>query len=116
MDLDLISAIELTASAAIVVATLASAFGRDAAARIRIAAWLGAWFVLVVILGATRALHYEHGIGTPGPRARGRPSHCRSLLRGFALGPGFMVPLLFAVHIGIFLRLAMPTPPAETKQ
>ena len=66
MNFDLISAIELTASAALLIATLSSAFGRDTAARIRIAAWLAAWFVLVVVLAATRALHYEHGLGTPG--------------------------------------------------
>jgi hypothetical protein len=27
---------------------------------------LSAWFVLVVILGTTRALYYEHGLGPPG--------------------------------------------------
>ena len=59
MDHDLIGAFELTASAAIVIAALASAFGHDAASRIRAAAWLSAWFVLVVILAATRALYYE---------------------------------------------------------
>ena len=66
MNFDLISAIELTACAAIVVSALSSAFGKDAAGRIRIAAWLSAWFVLVVILAATRELYYEHGVGTPG--------------------------------------------------
>jgi hypothetical protein len=65
MNFDLISAIELTASAAIMVAALSITFGNDAARRIRLAAWLGVWFVLVVILAATRALHYEHGLGTP---------------------------------------------------
>src|SRR5215510_1980263 len=66
MNHDLIGAVELTASAAIVIAALASAFGHDAARRIRVAAWLSVWFVLVVILAATRALYYEHGLGTPG--------------------------------------------------
>ena len=28
-------------------------------------AWLSAWFVVVVILAANRALYYEHGLGTP---------------------------------------------------
>jgi hypothetical protein len=65
MNTDLIGAVELTASAAIMIAALSSAFGNGAARRIRIAAWLSAWFVLVVILAATRALHYEHG-GTVG--------------------------------------------------
>src|SRR2546425_8393423 len=66
MNTDLIGSIELTASAAILVAALAIGFGSNAVARIRIAVSLGGWFVLVVILGATRALYYEHGLGTPG--------------------------------------------------
>jgi hypothetical protein len=66
MNHDLIGGVELTASAAIVIAALASAFGHDTATRIRAAAWFSAWFVLVVILAATRALYYEHGLGTPG--------------------------------------------------
>src|SRR5260370_23378815 len=33
---------------------------------IRIAIWLSAWFVLVVILAAARVLYYQHGLGTPG--------------------------------------------------
>jgi hypothetical protein len=66
MNTDLVGSIELTASAAIVVAALAIGFGSNPAIRIRIAAWLSAWFVLVVILGATRALYYEHGLGMPG--------------------------------------------------
>ena len=66
MNTDLIGSIELTASAAIVIAALAIGFGSNPATRIRIAAWLGGWFVLVVILGATRALYYEHGLGSPG--------------------------------------------------
>ena len=70
MNFDLINAIELTACAAIVVSALSSAFGKDAAGRIRIAAWPSAWFVLVVILSATRALYYEHGLGTPALASR----------------------------------------------
>jgi|SRR5438105_1437500 len=66
MNVDVLNSIELTASAAIVIAALSIAFGSTAATRIRSAAWLSAWFVLVVILAATRALYYEHGLGTPG--------------------------------------------------
>src|SRR5204863_9066419 len=65
MNIDLLSSIELTASAAIVIAALSITFGSNAATRIRLAAWLSAWFVVVVILAATRALSYEHGLGTP---------------------------------------------------
>src|SRR6266446_6324756 len=66
MNIDLIGSIELTASAAIVIAALSIGFGSNAVTRIRVAVGLSAWFVLVVILAATRALYYEHGLGTPG--------------------------------------------------
>ena len=66
MSIDLIGCIELTASAAIVIAALSSGLGLNTAMRVRIAAWLSAWFVVVVILAATRALYYEHGLGAPG--------------------------------------------------
>jgi hypothetical protein len=66
MNLDLIGSVELTASAAIMVAALSIGFGSTAVVRIRIAAWLAAWFVVVVILAATRALYYEGGLGAPG--------------------------------------------------
>ena len=66
MNTDLIGSIELTASAAIVIAALSVGFGSNAVGRIRAAAWLSGWFVLMVILAATRALHYKHGLGTPG--------------------------------------------------
>jgi len=66
MNTDLIGSVELTASAAIVIAALSIGFGSNAPARIRIAAWLSAWFVIVAILAATRALYYERGLGAPG--------------------------------------------------
>jgi hypothetical protein len=66
MNIDLIGSIELTASAAIMIAALSIGFGSTAVVRIRIAAWLAAWFVVVVILAATRALYYQHGLGAPG--------------------------------------------------
>jgi hypothetical protein len=104
MNFDLISAIELTACAAIVVSALSSAFGKDAAGRIRIAAWLGAWFVLVVILAATRALYYEHGLGTPGlGLAVVLPIVivCLAVARNESLRDAFYrvpLPLLISVH------------------
>jgi hypothetical protein len=66
MNTDLIGSIELTASAAVVIAALSVGFGATAPARIRIVAWLTAWFVVVVVLAATRALYYEGGAGAPG--------------------------------------------------
>src|SRR6266571_7602929 len=66
MYLDLIGSVELTASAAIVIAALSIGFGSNGTTRFRAAVGLSAWFVLVVILAATRALYYEHGLGTPG--------------------------------------------------
>jgi hypothetical protein len=66
VNVDLVGSVELTAAAAVMVAALSIAFGSDALARIRVAAWLTAWFVVVVILAATRTLYYEHGLGAPG--------------------------------------------------
>jgi hypothetical protein len=63
---DVIGGVELTMSAAIMVATLSIVMGRDMARRLTLAAVLSGWFVIVVILAATRVLHYEHGIGSPG--------------------------------------------------
>jgi len=65
MNTDLIGSVELTASAATVIAALSIGFGSNAPARIRIAAWLTAWFVIVAILAATRALYYERALGAP---------------------------------------------------
>jgi hypothetical protein len=64
MLLDILSAIEITASAALVVAMLAFAFATTTRGRIEVAAVLAAWFVLVVFLGATLALNPERG-GVP---------------------------------------------------
>jgi hypothetical protein len=66
MNIDLIGSVELTASAAIMIAALSIGFGSSAATRIRIAVWLTVWFVVVVILAATRAIYYEGGLGPPG--------------------------------------------------
>src|SRR5206468_5989962 len=66
MNIDLIGSIELTASAAIVIAALSIGFGSNGTTRFRAAVGLSAWFVLVVILAVTRALYYEHGLGAPG--------------------------------------------------
>jgi hypothetical protein len=66
MNIDLIGSVTLTASAAIMIAALSVGFGSTAMVRTRIAAWLTAWFVFVVILAATRALYYEGGLGAPG--------------------------------------------------
>jgi hypothetical protein len=63
---DLLSAVALTFSAAILVATVAIGFGDSATLRLRIAASLAAWFVVVVILAATRALYYTNPLGTNG--------------------------------------------------
>jgi hypothetical protein len=63
---DLIGAIELTLSAAIVIAALSMVMGRNTSQRLKYSSVLLAWFVIVVILAATGALQNEHGIGTPG--------------------------------------------------
>ncbi len=66
MNTDLIGSVELTASAAIVIAALSIGFGSNPLTRFRLAVALGIWFVVVVILAATRALYNEHRLGTPG--------------------------------------------------
>jgi len=66
MNIDLIGSVELTASAAIVIAALSIGFGSSATTRLRAAVGLSAWFALVVILAATRVLYYERGLGAPG--------------------------------------------------
>ena len=66
MYVDLIGSVELTASAAIVIAALSIGFGSSATTRLRAAVGLSAWFALVVILAATRVLYYERGLGAPG--------------------------------------------------
>jgi len=63
---DLLSAIELTASAAVVVATLAWLFGATPRERILIGAGLTAWFAGVLWLGATGALQDGEGAGVLG--------------------------------------------------
>ncbi|MDB5290450.1 MAG: hypothetical protein JWL69_1691 [Phycisphaerales bacterium] len=63
---DVIGAVELTMSAAIMVAALSVVMGRNVAERIKVAAVLSGWFVIVVILATTGALHPQRGIGAPG--------------------------------------------------
>jgi hypothetical protein len=64
--IDVMGAVELTVSAAIMVAVLSTLVGRDPVARVKYAAVLFGWFVIVVVLAASGALQYPHGIGTPG--------------------------------------------------
>jgi hypothetical protein len=66
VNTDLIGSIELTASAAIIITALSIGFGYNTATRLRVAVGLSLWFGVVVILAATRALYYEHGLGAPG--------------------------------------------------
>lgn len=63
MNFDLIASIEMTASAAVAIAVLAIGFGENVSTRVRIATGLAAWFMLVTVMAATKALHYEHGLG-----------------------------------------------------
>src|SRR5436305_1642967 len=108
MNTDLIGSIELTASAAIVIAALSIGFGSNAAAQVRIALSLSSWFVVVVILAATRALYYEHGLGSPGlGMAVALPivilcvvvARIRSLREGFHRGPLWLLVGVHAVRL-----------------
>ena len=64
--LDVIGCVELTMSAAIMVAALSVVFGHNVAERVKIAAVLAGWFVIVVTLAATGAVNPQRGIGAPG--------------------------------------------------
>ena len=66
MIIDLLSAVILTASAAIVVAVLSICLGANPATRIRVAASLGFWFAVVVALAATRVFENTVGFGVRG--------------------------------------------------
>lgn len=88
MTLDLIASIELTASAAIVIAALSIGFGKTVSARVKIASGLMAWFALVTILAVTEALHYQHGVGVIG------------------LGVAVMLPILI-ISIGVLRSPAL---------
>ena len=63
---DLLAAVALTLSSAIMVAALAVGFGDSFARRVRIATGLAAWFALVVILATTGILYYRSTVGPPG--------------------------------------------------
>ncbi|HEX4054185.1 MAG TPA: hypothetical protein VHX86_07965 [Tepidisphaeraceae bacterium] len=63
---DVIGGVELTMSAAIVVATLSVVMGQEASRRVKLAGVLSGWFVFVVILAATGALGDVHGTGSLG--------------------------------------------------
>jgi hypothetical protein len=63
---DLVGAIELTVSAAILIGSLAGGLGHTARTRIgAVAAW-AAWFGLIVLLAAAGTFDAEHGIGIGG--------------------------------------------------
>ncbi|HXQ81281.1 MAG TPA: hypothetical protein VN775_08220 [Opitutaceae bacterium] len=63
---DIVGAIELTASAAIVVAVLASGLGRTGRSRAAAAAAFAAWFGLIVYLAAAGSFDSRLGIGIRG--------------------------------------------------
>jgi hypothetical protein len=61
-----LSTIALTVAASIVVAFLSHALARTAPGRLAVAGVLGAWFALVLAIGATGALDPTLGVGVPG--------------------------------------------------
>lgn len=63
---DVFGGVELTASAAIMVAVVTLVFGRDQTTRLRLAVAMALWFAVVVILAATGVLGNERGIGVGG--------------------------------------------------
>lgn len=63
---DIVSTIEVTASAALVAAFLAFVLSPTAPGRRRALLVIAAWFLVVVVLGATGALDARSGLGVPG--------------------------------------------------
>lgn len=63
---DCVGGIGLTLSAVVLAGVLTQVIGNGWAQRLKLASVLAGWFVIVVILGATRALDPEQGIGAPG--------------------------------------------------
>jgi hypothetical protein len=67
MFTDILSAVGLTAGAAVLVATLSFMLSGTVQGRLRAAVLLAAaWFAVVVLLGAADALGQDHGTGPPG--------------------------------------------------
>lgn len=66
MPFEILSTIEITATAALVVATLSFALATNAWRRVLLAALLTLWFVIVVAFGATLMLDPEIGVGIAG--------------------------------------------------
>ncbi len=66
MIFDLVGAIELTASSAILITVVALAMAATRDRQALLAAALAAWFVAVVALGASRVLSYDGALGVPG--------------------------------------------------
>ena len=62
---DLIGAIALTASAAVMIGSLAAIQPEPPAARLRVGATLGGWFALIVALGALHVFDPDLGLGAP---------------------------------------------------
>lgn len=63
---DLVSAVELTLSAAIVVLVICAAFARSALERAWIMLGFAGWFAVVLWIGASGAFHYRGGPGIAG--------------------------------------------------
>lgn len=64
-DLDVLGAIELTVSVAVVLGSFAFAMGADSRQRLRWAGALGVWFVALVIAAIGDVFRGDNGFGTP---------------------------------------------------
>ena len=64
MIFDLVSTVELTASAAVVIATVIVLFGHGVRKRALIGGGLAIWFTCVLWAGAAGVLHNDPGFGT----------------------------------------------------
>ena len=66
MTFDLLGAIGLTTSAAVVIGAIAASYAGSQTARLGLGAMLAGWFGLIVVLGTAGVFDYWRGIGTPG--------------------------------------------------
>jgi len=87
MNFDLLSGIELTASAAVVVAAFTMWFARTSAQRALIVTALALWFAAVLWAGTTGFLGNQKGLGTPG------------------LGAAVLLPILILSLLGLGSKL-----------
>ena len=93
---DLIGALGLTASAAVIAGGLAASRAISAEMGARLVAVLAAWFVIVVAAGASGVFTVERGLGTPGI--------------GFAVALPIVIAMVIAARVPTFAEAVRALP------